>query len=296
MKQNSIFKGTATALVTPFDTDGSIDYDSLKGLIEFQLANGIDALVICGTTGETPSLDEDEQKSVIDFAVKTVNGRVPVIAGTGGNNVEKALRMSKYACSRGVDGLLIVTPYYNKATQNGLVKTYWYLADNVDKPIIVYNVPTRTGVKALPETYKVLAKHKNIYAVKEADADVGAVAETVSLCGDSLDIYSGNDDRILPVLSLGGSGCISVISNILPRKTSMIYNRFAAGDIKGSAEIQNELIPLMKTMFCEVNPIPVKAALSEMGLCKNILRLPMTPLEEAHRNILIKQMKEQNLI
>lgn len=296
MKHDSIFKGTATALITPFDTDGSIDYDSLDRLIGFQISEGIDALVVCGTTGEAPSLTEEEQKSVIDFAVKKTDGRIPVIAGTGGNNTEKALRMSIYACEAGADALLIVSPYYNKATQNGLVRMYEYIADRVDKPIIVYNVPTRTGVKTLPETYARLSGNKNIRAVKEADSDVGLIAETFSLCGDALDVYSGNDDRILPVLSLGGSGCISVISNILPEKTGEIYRKFASGDIDGSARIQRELLPLMRTMFCEVNPIPVKAALSEMGLCKNVLRLPLTELEEAHRTILIKQMKEQNLL
>ena len=231
MKQESIFKGTATALITPFDTDGSIDYDSLGKLIDFQISEKIDALVVCGTTGEAPSLTEEEQKEVIDFSVKKVDGRVPLIAGTGGNNVEKAVRMSKFACDSGADALLIVSPYYNKATQNGLVKTYEYIASYANKPIIVYNVPTRTGVKTLPETYARLSRSKNIRAVKEADSDVGLIAETFSLCGDGLDIYSGNDDRILPVLSLGGSGCISVISNILPKKTGEIYRKFVSGVI-----------------------------------------------------------------
>ena len=272
-----IFRGAATALVTPF-TEKGVDYDSFGRLIDWQIENKIDALVIAGTSGEGSTLTDEEHREVLKFSVERVAGRVPVIAGTGSNETDYAISLSKYACSVGCDGLLVVTPYYNKATQKGLVKMYYAIADECDKPIILYNVPSRTGINIEPKTYVELAKHDRIVAIKEANGNISKIVETQSLVGDKLDMYSGNDDQIVPMLSVGGQGVISVLSNIMPAETSEICKKFWAVDIKGSAKLQMDLLPLINALFCEVNPIPAKAAVSALGFGKNILRLPLTPM------------------
>lgn len=289
--KKTVFKGIATALVTPLTPDG-IDYDRFGKLLDWQVAEGIDGLVVCGTTGEASTLTDDEHKAAIKFAVERVNGRVPVIAGTGSNDTEYAIELTKYACSVGVDGVLLVTPYYNKATQNGLIKMFSTLADESTAPVILYNVPSRTGVNIQPKTLYELSKHPNISAVKEASGDISAVAETLSLVGDNLDVYSGNDDQIVPILSLGGKGCISVLSNPLPRMTCEITNKFFAGDVKGAAELQLKLLPLVSALFSEVNPIPAKSAMAAMGFCDEYLRLPLTVMEDAHKEVLFAEMRK----
>ncbi|MCF0261370.1 MAG: 4-hydroxy-tetrahydrodipicolinate synthase [Sphaerochaetaceae bacterium] len=290
-----IFRGAATALVTPF-TEKGVDYDSFGRLIDWQIENKIDALVIAGTSGEGSTLTDEEHREVLKFSVERVAGRVPVIAGTGSNETDYAISLSKYACSVGCDGLLVVTPYYNKATQKGLVKMYYAIADECDKPIILYNVPSRTGINIEPKTYVELAKHDRIVAIKEANGNISKIVETQSLVGDKLDMYSGNDDQIVPMLSVGGQGVISVLSNIMPAETSEICKKFWAGDIKGSAKLQMDLLPLINALFCEVNPIPAKAAVSALGFGKNILRLPLTPMEGEHEEVLLSLMREQGLI
>jgi 4-hydroxy-tetrahydrodipicolinate synthase len=233
---------------------------------------------------------------VIKYAVERVNHRVPVIAGTGSNETPYAIELSQYACKVGADGLLIVTPYYNKATQNGLVKMYTQIADETDKPIILYNVPSRTGVSIEPRTYVELARHDRIVAIKEANGNISKIVETAALVGDRLDIYSGNDDQIVPILSVGGQGVISVLSNIMPYETSQICKKFWAGDVAGSAKMQLDLLPLINALFCEVNPIPAKAAVSAMGFGRNLLRLPLTEMESEHEAVLRSLMKEQGLL
>ena len=293
--KNPIFRGAATALVTPF-TDNGVDYESFGRLIEWQIEKGIDALVIAGTSGEGSTLSDAEHKAVIKYAVEKVAGRVPVIAGTGSNETPYAIELSRYACDVGADGLLVVTPYYNKATQKGLVKMYYAIADACDKPLIVYNVPSRTGVNIEPKTYVELAKHERIAAIKEANGNISKIVETAHLVGDTLDIYSGNDDQIVPILSVGGQGVISVLSNIMPYETSQICKKFWAGDVAGSAKMQKDLIPLINALFCEVNPIPAKAAVAAMGFGRNLLRLPLTEMESEHEAVLRSLMKEQGLI
>ncbi|MBQ7509217.1 MAG: 4-hydroxy-tetrahydrodipicolinate synthase [Spirochaetales bacterium] len=292
---NPIFRGAATALVTPF-TDNGVDYESFGRLIEWQIRKGIDALVIAGTSGEGSTLSDAEHKEVIKYSVEKVAGRVPVIAGTGSNETDYAIQLSRYACEVGVDGLLVVTPYYNKATQKGLVKMYYAIADACDKPLIVYNVPSRTGVNIEPKTYVELAKHDRIAAIKEANGNISKIVETAHLVGDKLDIYSGNDDQIVPILSVGGQGVISVLSNIMPYETSQICKKFWAGDVAGSAKMQLDLLPLINALFCEVNPIPAKAAVSAMGFGRNLLRLPLTEMESEHEAVLRSLMKEQGLL
>ena len=292
---NPIFRGAATALVTPF-TDNGVDYESFGRLIEWQIEKGIDALVIAGTSGEGSTLSDAEHKAVIKYSVEKVAGRVPVIAGTGSNETDYAIQLSRYACEVGVDGLLVVTPYYNKATQKGLVKMYYAIADACDKPLIVYNVPSRTGVNIEPKTYVELAKHERIAAIKEANGNISKIVETAHLVGDKLDIYSGNDDQIVPILSVGGQGVISVLSNIMPYETSQICKKFWAGDVAGSAKMQLDLLPLINALFCEVNPIPAKAAVSAMGFGRNLLRLPLTEMESEHEAVLRSLMKEQGLL
>ena len=292
---NPIFRGAATALVTPF-TDNGVDYESFGRLIEWQIEKGIDALVIAGTSGEGSTLSDAEHKAVIKYSVEKVAGRVPVIAGTVSNETDYAIQLSRYACEVGVDGLLVVTPYYNKATQKGLVKMYYAIADACDKPLIVYNVPSRTGVNIEPKTYVELAKHERIAAIKEANGNISKIVETAHLVGDKLDIYSGNDDQIVPILSVGGQGVISVLSNIMPYETSQICKKFWAGDVAGSAKMQLDLLPLINALFCEVNPIPAKAAVSAMGFGRNLLRLPLTEMESEHEAVLRSLMKEQGLL
>ncbi len=292
--KNTIFCGAATALATPL-TETGIDFEALGNLIEFQIREGISALVITGTTGESSTLSDEEHKAAIAFAVEKTAGRVPVIAGTGSNDTDYAIALSKYACQVGADALLLVTPYYNKATQKGLIAHFTAIADAVDKPIILYNVPSRTGCNLKPETVAVLAEHPNIVGVKEASGDLSQVATISYLCGDKIDIYSGNDDQIMPVLSLGGKGVISVLSNILPRQTDDICKKYFAGDTEGAKELQLRYLPLIHDLFCEVNPIPVKAAIAAMGFGKNYLRLPLTPMEDANRERMLGEMKKQGI-
>ena len=288
--KNTIFTGAATAIITPLNEKG-IDFDAFGKLIEWQIAEGIDAIVAAGTTGEGSTLTDSEHKSVIKFCVEKVNGRVPVIAGTGSNDIAYAIELTKYACEVGADAMLLVTPYYNKATQNGLIKSFTAVADVSTKPCILYNVPSRTGCNIKPETCAVLAKHPNIVAIKEASGDISQVAAISHLCGDNLDIYSGNDDQIVPVLSLGGKGVISVLSNLLPHETSQMCHSFLNGDTKSAKDMQLKYLPLINSLFCEVNPIPVKAAMSAMGYCDNYLRLPLTSMEEANKKRLISDMR-----
>ncbi len=291
MTDKTIFKGVATALITPFDKSGKIDYGKFAELIEFQIESGINALVTCGTTGESSTFTDDEHRDAITFTVKQVNGRVPVIAGAGSNDTAYAIGLTKHACAAGADAVLLVTPYYNKATQNGLVRMYTEIADESEKPVILYNVPSRTGVNIEPETYLRLSEHPMIAAFKEANGNIGKIAETCALLDGKLDMYSGNDDQIVPLLSLGGKGVISVLSNVLPRETVEICNRFFAGDVEGSAKLQLSLMPLIKALFSEVNPIPVKSAMARMGYTENVLRSPLYPLEKDHEKVLFDCME-----
>ena len=295
MKQNHpIFRGIATALITPTTPTG-IDYDRFGRLIDWQIQQGINALVICGTTGESSTLTDAEHRRAIAFACERVNGRVPVIAGTGSNETDYAVELTKSACADGADAVLVVTPYYNKTTQRGLVTMYTTIADASTKPVILYNVPSRTGIGIEPATYVKLAEHPNIAAIKEANSDISKIVETFSLVGDRLDIYSGNDDQIVPILSMGGAGCISVLSNVIPAETVAITQRFFAGDVAGAAQLQCRYMPLIRALFCESNPIPVKAAMAALGYCDNYLRLPLVPMEEDHYQGMLQRMRELGL-
>lgn len=295
MTVDPIFRGAATALITPLVPDG-IDFDAFARVIDWQIEEGISALVIAGTTGEGSTLSDEEHRAAARFAVDHIAGRVPVIVGTGSNDTAYAVDLTRYCCDIGADAMLVVTPYYNKATQNGLIKMYTTIADASTKPLILYNVPSRTGVNLTPKSCAALADHPNIAAVKEASGNISQIVELASLVGDKLDIYSGNDDQITPILSMGGAGVISVLSNILPKKTQEICNRFFNGDIKGSAQLQCELLPLINALFSEVNPIPVKAAMSMMGWCENYLRLPLTEMEQDHLSVLRECMRAQGLV
>lgn len=286
-----VFEGVATALITPLNENG-IDYNAFARLIDWQINEGVNALVVCGTTGESSTLTDKEHKSAIEFAVNEVGGRIPVIAGTGSNDTAYALELTDFSCKAGVDGVLVVTPYYNKATQNGLFKMFTEIADRAAAPVILYNVPSRTGVNIAPETVTRLSKHPNISGIKEAGGNISAVAEIAALCGDDINIYSGNDDQTVPIMSLGGKGCISVLSNLLPHNTAQMCKKMLAGDTKGALDLQLKYLPLIKALFCEVNPIPVKAAMAAMGYCENYLRLPLTPMEEAHKEILLNEMRK----
>ena len=295
MKQNHpIFRGIATALITPTTPTG-IDYDRFGRLIDWQIQQGINALVICGTTGESSTLTDAEHRRAIAFACERVNGRVPVIAGTGSNETDYAVELTKSACADGADAVLVVTPYYNKTTQRGLVTMYNTIADASTKPVILYNVPSRTGIGIEPATYVKLAEHPNIAAIKEANSDISKIVETFSLVEDRLDIYSGNDDQIVPILSMGGAGCISVLSNVIPAETVAITQRFFAGDGAGAAQLQCKYMPLIRALFCESNPIPVKAAMAALGYCDNYLRLPLVPMEEDHYQGMLQRMRELGL-
>ncbi len=293
--KKTIFSGAATALITPFK-NGKIDYESFERLINWQIDEGIDALVVCGTTGEASTLTDDEHKDAIAFAVKVAAGRVPVIAGTGSNDTAYAIEMTKFACEAGADAVLVVTPYYNKATQNGLIKMFTSIADASTKPVILYNVPSRTGCNILPKTAAALAEHENIVAIKEASGNISQIAELAHLVGDKLDIYSGNDDQIVPILSLGGKGVISVLSNPMPKATSDICHNFFLGNHEESLDSQLELLPFISALFSEVNPIPVKAAMAMMGFGENELRLPLTEMEKEHQDKMAAIMKELGLI
>mgnify|MGYP004520125337 CR=1 FL=1 len=292
---NHVFTGAATAIITPLNQNG-IDYKQFERLINWQIDEGINAIVVCGTTGEGSTLTDKEHRDAISFAVEKVNGRVPVIAGTGSNDTAYALSLTKFACNAGADAMLVVSPYYNKATQNGLITTFETIADASTKPIILYNVPSRTGVNILPETCAKLACHGNIAAIKEASGNISQIAETSALVKDKMAIYSGNDDQIVPVLSLGGLGVISVLSNVMPKETVKICTEFFGGNVKESLNLQLKYLPLIKALFCEVNPIPVKAAMAAMGYCDDYLRLPLTPMEENHKQHMLSLMKELNLI
>lgn len=292
--KNTIFTGAATAIVTPL-TETGVDYESFGRLIEWQIAEGIDAIVVAGTTGEASTLTDEEHREVIRFAVEKVAGRVPVIAGTGSNDTAYAIDLTKYACEVGADAMLLVTPYYNKATQKGLIESFKAVADVSTKPCILYNVPSRTGCNIAPATCAVLAEHPNIVAIKEASGNISQIAEIAHLCGDKIDIYSGNDDQIIPILSLGGKGVISVLSNPLPALTSQMCHLYMEGKTKEALDIQLRLLPLVNALFCEVNPIPVKAAMSAMGYGKNLLRLPLTPMEKEHEDKLLSLMRAEGL-
>ena len=293
--KNTVFTGAATAIITPFKNN-KIDFDAFEKMIEWQIAEGIDAIVSVGTTGEGPTLTDAEHKEAIRFCVEKVRGRVPVIAGTGSNDVAYAIELTKFACDVGADAMLLVTPYYNKTTQQGLIASFTAVADASTKPCILYNVPSRTGCNIAPETYAVLAEHPNIVAIKEAGGNISQVAKTAQLCADKLDIYSGNDDQIIPILSLGGKGVISVLSNLLPKETSRMCHLYMEGKTQEALKMQLEYLPLIDALFCEVNPIPVKAAMAAMGYCENSLRLPLIPMSEKNEAVLRACMKNVGLL
>ena len=293
----SIFKGAGVAIVTPFHEDGSVNYEKLQELIDFQIENGTDAIIICGTTGEAATMTEEEHSDVIAFAVKAVNHRVPVVAGTGSNCTATAIKLSKEAEESGADALLCVTPYYNKATQPGLIRHFTAVANAVSLPIIVYNVPSRTGCNVLPETMAQLCRDcENIVAIKEASGNISEIAKLAQLAGDTCEIYSGNDDQIVPILSLGGVGVISVLSNVAPRQTHEICQKFFDGDAAGSCRMQLEALPLINSLFCEVNPMPVKTALNLMGWEVGPFRAPMCEMEPKNVERLTKDLKEYGLL
>ena len=286
-----IFEGAATAIVTPLDENG-VNYEQFGKLIDWQIEGGIDALVICGTTGESSTLGDQEHVDVLRFAYERAAGRVPMIAGTGSNDTAYAIWLTGEAAKIGYEGALVVTPYYNKTTQRGLVANFTAIADACDIPLILYNVPSRTGVNIEPATYAILAEHPNIVAIKEAGGNISKIVETMALVGDKLDLYSGNDDQIVPIIAVGGKGVISVLSNLLPGETSRMCHLALEGDLPEAMAMQEKYLPLIGALFCEVNPIPVKAAMAAMGFCKNYLRLPLIPMEEAHEQTLLTRMKE----
>lgn len=293
----SIFTGAGVALVTPFKEDLSVDYDQLEKFIDFQIDNGTDSIIICGTSGEASTMSHDEQIEVVSACVSHVNGRIPVIAGAGANCTDEALNLAKRSEKAGADGLLVVTPYYNKATQKGLEEYYITVGNSVDIPIIMYNVPGRTGTNIQPATAVKIAKSvDNIVAIKEASGDIGQVATLAALADGCLDIYSGNDDQVVPLLALGGKGVISVLSNVAPRETHDMVMKFLDGDVKGSLDIQLKYMDVIHNLFSEVNPIPAKRAVSEMGYCRNIVRRPLTEMEEDHAQVLINAMKEAGIL
>ena len=292
--KNTVFTGAGTAIITPF-TENGVDWETFGRLIDYQLAEGINAIVAAGTTGEGSTLTAKEHEEVISFTVRRVNGKIPVIAGAGSNDTARAIEATKTACAAGADAILLVTPHYNKTTQRGLIAHFSAIADASSKPCILYNVPSRTGLNMLPETLSVLADHPRIAAVKEACGNISQVAKDILLCGDRIDIYSGCDDQIVPTLSLGGRGIISVVANILPGKTAEICRRFFAGDIQGAAKLQLDMTLLMNQLMIETNPIPAKAACAAIGFGENRLRLPLVPMEEGNRQRLLELMREQGL-
>ena len=293
----AIFTGAGVALITPMNDDGSVNYEKLRELLEFHVANKTDAIIICGTTGEASTLSDEEHLECIRFACEVINKRIPVIAGTGSNCTQSAIELSKEAEKSGVDGLLLVTPYYNKATQNGLKAHYKAIAKEVNVPIILYNVPSRTGTRLAPQTVVDLCHEvPNIVGVKDATGDISEVAELMSLAKGTVDVYSGNDDQIVPVLSLGGKGVISVLSNILPKETHDMVASYLDGDVVKSCEMQLKYFDLVKALFCEVNPIPVKKALNLMGMEARSLRLPLTEMEDATAKRLEEEMRKAGVI
>lgn len=293
----AIFKGAGVAIITPMHEDGSVNYEKLEEILEYQIANSTDAIIICGTTGESSTMTHGEHLKTIKFTIDKVAKRVPVIAGTGSNCTETAIMLSKEAASYGADALLVVTPYYNKATQKGLIAHYTAIAEAVpETPIIMYNVPSRTGCNLQPATVAALVKNvKNIVGIKAASGDLSQIAKTVALAGEKLELYSGNDDQVLPVLSLGGLGVISVLSNVAPKQTHDMVMKFLEGDIKEATKLQIEAIPLVNALFCEVNPIPVKTAMNMMGMEVGSLRMPLCEMEECNKEILKKAMVDYGL-
>ena len=283
--KKSLFTGSGVALVTPFTQDG-IDFNKLGELIEFQIAEKTDAIIICGTTGEASTMPDEEHKAAIRYTVEKVAGRVPVIAGTGSNDTFHCIELSIYAQDVGADGLLLVSPYYNKTTQKGLIEHFTMVANSVKIPIVLYNVPGRTGLNITPETLQVLSKIDNIVAMKEASGNIAQVAQMIALCGDSIDMYSGNDDMIVPVLSLGGKGVISVVANIAPKDTHNIVEMYVAGDVKGSAQLQLKMLDLINALFVEVNPIPIKTAMNLLGYNVGNLRMPLTDMSDKNLALL----------
>lgn len=290
-----LFEGCGTAIATPFTEDG-VNYEEFKKLLEFQIENKADAIIVCGTTGEASTMSEDEKKDVIKFAINIIAKRVKVIVGTGSNNTKAAIEMSKFAEEAGADGVLIVTPYYNKTTQEGLVSHYTKIANSINLPIIMYNVPGRTGVNILPETCKKLSEIENIVAIKEASGNISQVAKIANLCGENLAIYSGNDDQIVPILSLGGKGVISVLSNIMPNYTHKMIEEYAIGNTKNATKMQLDILDLVDALFVEVNPIPVKYALNLLGYNFGIPRLPLVEMSSKNKELLEKVMKKHKLI
>ncbi len=289
-----LFEGSGVALVTPFK-DGKVNYEKMGELIEWHIANKTDAIIVCGTTGESATMTDEERKTTIKFVADKVNKRIPVIAGSGSNNTAYSIELSKYCQSVGVDGLLIVTPYYNKSTQDGLIKHYTTIANSVDLPIILYNVPGRTGVNIKPSTVERLSKVENIVAIKEASGDISQVAEIARLCGGDFTIYSGNDDQIVPILSLGGSGVISVLANVLPKETHDIVEKYLSGDVQESRKLQLSVNELVSSLFIEVNPIPVKAAMNLMGMEAGELRLPLIDISKQNLEILRNNMMKYGI-
>ena len=292
--KKTVFTGVGTAIVTPMNANG-VDYDAFGRLIDWQIEEGVNALVIAGTTGEGSTLTDAEHKEVLRFAMEKTNRRVPLVAGTGSNDTAYAIELTKYACELDYDAMLLVTPYYNKATQRGLIESFTAIADASTKPCILYIVPSRTGCNLTPASCAVLAKHENIVGIKEASGNISQVAEIAALTNGEFDIYSGNDDQIVPLLSLGGKGVISVLSNILPKKTVEICDKFFAGDVAGSCKLQLELLPLINSLFCEVNPIPAKAAVAAIGYGDNYVRLPLTTMEPENEAKMRALMREQGL-
>ena len=291
MAKKIIFEGAGTALITPMTSDG-VDFEALGKLIDRQIERGIDALIICGTTGEKSTLDDAEHKEVLRYSLERAAGRVPMIAGTGSNDTRYGISMTRHACELGYDGLLVVTPYYNKTTQKGLIESFTAFADAATKPIILYNVPSRTGVNIEPATYAALAEHPQISGIKEASGNISKIVETASLVGDKLAIYSGNDDEIVPTIACGGKGVISVLSNVVPAETSKMCHMALEGNFTGAMELQKKYLKLIRTLFSQVNPIPVKAAMHKLGLCENRLRLPLVPMEKHLEEKLYACMEE----
>ena len=293
----SIFEGAGVALVTPFKENGDVNYDKLEEILEEQIAGGTDAIVICGTTGEAATMSHEEHLSVIKYGCEVVKGRIPVVAGTGSNCTREAVYMSQKAEEVGADGVLLVTPYYNKATQNGLIAHFTTIAESIKIPALLYHIPGRTGVTMKPETIVSLCKNvPNIVGVKEASGNFSSIATMMSMADGCIDVYSGNDDQIVPLLSMGGKGVISVLSNVAPRQTHEICQKFFDGDVKGSAQMQLDAIPLISALFSEVNPIPVKAAMNMMGKEVGPLRLPLTEMEDAHKEVLKQAMKAYGIL
>ncbi len=293
--KNTVYKGMATAMVTPMTSTG-VDYDTLARFIDFQLEAGINALVAVGTTGESATLTPQERKDVIRFTVKRVAGRVPVIAGTGTNNTEHVLEFTRCACGDGADAILTVTPYYNKATQGGLIAHYTAVADVSEKPVIMYNVPSRTGCNILPATVETLSQHEKIVGIKEASGNMAQVVEILARCGDNIDVYSGEDALTIPMMAMGAVGCISVLTNVVPKEATEMTDKFFAGDIAGAANLQKRFLPLINCLFSEVNPIPAKAAVTAMGFGTEHLRLPLTPMEQPNRQLLFAEMKKLGVL